>query len=105
MGHRTALLAVGMLLTILAVQAAACAAARQRAFSSHGISFAYPATWHATSKPLSNGAEPVYRFAVGNFRFHRTSRDLGPCLMGIARERPKNGVLAFMREALGADAR
>src|SRR5207237_1108590 len=62
-------------------------------------------TCHTTSKPLSNGAEPVYRFAVGNFRYHRTSRDLGPCLMGIARERPKNGVLAFMREALGADAR
>jgi hypothetical protein len=92
-------------MTIAAVQAAACTAARQHAFSSHGISFAYPAAWHATSRPLSNGAEPVYRFAVGNFRFHRTSRDLGPCLQGIAKQRPKSGVLAFMREALGADAR
>jgi len=105
MGHRKALVAAGVLLTILAVEAAACAAARQRTFSSHGISFTYSATWYVTSQPLSNGAEPVYRFAAGNFRFHRTSRDLGPCLQGIARQRPKNGVLAFMREALGADAR
>jgi hypothetical protein len=103
--HRKALVAVGLLLTVVVVQAAASAAARRHTFSNHGISFAYPAAWHATSKPLSNGAEPVYRFSVGNFRFHRTARDLGPCLLGIARQRPKRGVLAFMREALGADAR
>jgi hypothetical protein len=105
MGHHKALVAVGVLLAAGALQGSACAAAQQHTFSNHGISFAYPAAWHATSKPLSNGAEPVYRFAVGNFRFHRTSSDLGPCLIGIARQRPKNGVLAFMREALGTDAR
>ena len=104
-GHRKVLAAVGVLLATTALQGSAAAAVRQRTFSNHGISFAYPAAWHATSKPLSNGAQPVYRFAVGNFRFHRTSRDLGPCLQGIARQRPKDGVLAFMREALGADAR
>jgi len=76
-----------------------------RMFSSHGISFAYPSAWYATTRPLSNASEPVYRFAVGNFRFHRTPRDIGPCLSGIAKERPKNGVLAFAREALGADRR
>jgi hypothetical protein len=76
-----------------------------RVFSNRGISFAYPSSWHATTKPLSNATEPVYRFAVGNFRFHRTPRDIGPCLSGIAKERPENGVLAFMREALGADRR
>jgi len=76
-----------------------------RAFSDHGISFAYPSGWYATTKPLSNGTEPIYRFAVGNFRFRRTPRDLGPCLSGIAKQRPRNGVLAFMREALGADRR
>jgi hypothetical protein len=81
------------------------ASASLRMFSSHGISFAYPSAWHATTKPLSNGTEPVYRFAVGNFRFHRTPRDTGPCLAGIAKQRPKNGVFAFMREALGADRR
>jgi len=77
----------------------------RRMFSSHGISFAYPSAWYATTKPLSNATEPVYRFAVGTFRFHRTPRDIGPCLSGIAKERPRNGVLAFMREALGGDRR
>jgi hypothetical protein len=81
------------------------ASASPRVFSTHGISFGYPSGWHATTKPLSNGTEPVYRFAVGNFRFRRTPRDTGPCLAGIAAERPRNGVLAFMREALGADRR
>jgi hypothetical protein len=81
------------------------AGASPRVFSSHGISFPYPPAWYATSKPLSNGTEPIYRFAVGNFRFHRTPRDLGPCLSGIAKEQPGNGVLAFMREALGGDRR
>jgi hypothetical protein len=76
-----------------------------RTFSHHGISFAHPSGWYATTKPLSNVTEPVYRFAVGNFRFHRTPGDLGPCLSGIAKERPRNGVLAFMMEALGGDRR
>jgi hypothetical protein len=76
-----------------------------RTFSSHGISFTYPSDWFATKKPLSNATEPAYRFAVGNFRFHRTPGDVGPCLSGIAKQRPRNGVLAFMREALGGDRR
>jgi hypothetical protein len=92
-------------LTLIALQTSTGAAAGQHMFSNHGISFSYPAAWRATSRPLSNGLEPVYRFAVGNFRFHRTASDLGPCLAGIAKQRPGNGVLAFMREALGADAR
>jgi hypothetical protein len=49
-----------------------------RTFSHHGISFANPSGWYATTKPLSNVTEPVYRFAVGNFRLHHTPRDLGP---------------------------
>lgn len=76
-----------------------------RTFSSNGISFSYPSGWFATKKPLSNATEPVYRFAVGNFRFHRTPGDVGPSLSGIAKQRPRNGVLAFMREALGGDRR
>jgi hypothetical protein len=76
-----------------------------RMFSNHGISFVYPSAWYPTTKPLSNATEPVYRFAVGNFRFHRTPRDIGPCLSGIAKQRPRGGVLAFMREALGGDRR
>jgi len=59
-------------------------ASGSRTFSSHGISFTYPSGWFATKKPLSNATEPAYRFAVGNFRFHRTPGDVGPCLSGIA---------------------
>lgn len=76
-----------------------------RTFSSHGISFTYPSGWYATTKPLSNATEPVYRFAVGNFRFRRSPGDVGPCLSGLAKQQPANGVLAFMREALGGDRR
>lgn len=83
---------------------AAGAADRSR-FSNRGISFLYPSSWFATSKPLSNGLEPVYRFAVANFDFRRTPRDVGPCLAGVARQRPATAVLAFMREAVGTDAR
>jgi hypothetical protein len=74
-------------------------------FSSDGITFTCPSSWYVTTRPLSNGLEPIYRFAVGNFRFHRTKRDIGPCLQGISEQRPGTGVLAFMREAIGADAR
>jgi hypothetical protein len=74
-------------------------------FSSKGIAFAYPSYWYVSTRPISNGVSPVYRFAVGNFRFHRTPRDIGPCLRGIAKQRPVTGVLAFMREAVGGDAR
>ena len=98
---RIIVLALGLLLA----GSAGGAGDSLRTFSGHGISFRYPSTWHATTKPLSNATEPVYRFAVGNFRFHRTPRDIGPCLIGIARQRPRNGVLAFMREATGADRR
>ena len=76
-----------------------------RYFSRSGITFAYPGSWYLTTRRLSNGVEPVYRFAVGNFRFHRTPRDVGPCLQGIAKQRTSTGVLAFIREAVGTDAR
>jgi hypothetical protein len=102
-GLRTVALTVTMLL--LFSRAVSGASGSSGMFSSHGISFAYPSAWYATTKPLSNATEPVYRFAVGNFRFHRTPRDIGPCLSGIGKERPRNGVLAFMREALGGDRR
>jgi hypothetical protein len=104
LGPICVLITLGVLTSVGAVSAQANAASKDR-FSNRGISFAYPPSWYATTKPLSNGIEPVYRFAVGSFRFHRTARDIGPCLQGIASQRPKTGVLAFMREALGADAR
>jgi hypothetical protein len=101
-GLRIATLALTMLLLSAS---ASGASGSLRTFSDRGISFAYPSGWYATAKPLSNVTEPVYRFAVGNFRFHRTPRDLGPCLSGIAKQRPRNGVLAFVMEALGGDRR
>ena len=72
-------------------------------FERHGIVLTYPRAWRATDRPLSNGREPVSRFALGNFAFRRTSRDSGPCLAGIAKQRPPGGVLAYAREARGAD--
>lgn len=72
-------------------------------FKSAGISFAYPDDWHVTTKPLSNGRQPVYRFALSSFPVHRTAQDIGPCLAGIAKQRRPGGVLAFAREARGAD--
>ena len=104
MGLRAAVLTLILTLLVL-LSGEGAAIGSLRTFSSHDISFAYPAGWHVSTKPLSNAGEPVYRFAVGNFRFHRTPRDIGPCLAGIAKQRPRNGVLAFMREALGGDRR
>jgi len=103
-GRLCGVVAIGALASFPAPYAWAGAAGTSR-FSNRGISFAYPSSWYVTTRPLSNGVEPIYRFAVGNFRFHRTPRDVGPCLEGIARQRPAGGVLAFMREATGADAR
>jgi hypothetical protein len=71
-------------------------------FERVGISFGYPSDWFVTAKPLSNGSDPDYRFAVANWPVHRTSRDRGPCLAGIAKQRPANGALAFLREYVGA---
>jgi hypothetical protein len=101
-------LAVSLCLPFVAVAGLARPAAGAEPhseFSHDGIAFAYPSPWHVSVEPLSNGLEPVYRFAVGNFRFHRTSHDIGPCLSGIAGQRPANGVLVFLREAVGTDAR
>jgi hypothetical protein len=76
-----------------------------RDFEQTGIAFQYPAHWFTTTKPLSTGVEPIYRFAVANFPVRRTPLDSGPCLAGIAKQRPADGVLAFIREARGADLR
>jgi hypothetical protein len=85
--------------------AAAAPAEPVTTWDRHGIRFTYPRAWFATARPLSNGLEPVYRFAVGNFRFRRTRLDTGPCLAGIARQKPPTGVLVYAREARGADKR
>ena len=72
-------------------------------FDRHGISFSYPTGWSITTRPLSDGVNPIYRFAVGTAPVRRTSRDSGPCLPGVARQLARGDVLAYLREAIGAD--
>lgn len=72
-------------------------------FDRYGIAFEYPSGWFVTSRPLSNAGNPVYRFAVSSVPLRRTRADVGPCLPGIARQLPKDAVLAYLREALGSD--
>ena len=78
-------------------------AACQKRFAANGIAFEYPSSWFVTTAPLSNGTNPAYRFTVGTDAVRRTPRDLGPCLPGIAAQLPPTAVLAYVREALGAD--
>jgi hypothetical protein len=79
------------------------AATEFKRFDRSGIAFDYPSGWFVTTRPLSNGVNPVYRFAVSTVRVRRTNQDIGPCLPGIARQLPRGAVLAFLREAVGAD--
>jgi hypothetical protein len=77
-------------------------APKQR-FDAKGIAFDYPSRWFVTVKPLSAATNPAYRFAVSSVPVRRTAADEGPCLPGLARQLPPDAVLAYLREALGAD--
>ena len=92
------------LVVLLAATGTGSAATSSR-FDRDGISFAYPTSWFVTTQPLSNGINPRYVFTVSTDPVRRTARDLGPCLPGIASQLPKDAVLAYVREALGADRR
>jgi hypothetical protein len=81
---------------------AALATCRTETFTTRGITFRHPSWWHVTTKPLSNGSSPDYRFAVTTWPVRRTPRDQGPCLAGVRKQRPADGVLAFIREEVGA---
>jgi len=72
-------------------------------FERHGIVFEYPREWFVTTRPLSNGTNPVYRFAVSTVPIRRTAADQGPCLPGIAKQLPPAAVMAYLREVLGRD--
>jgi hypothetical protein len=74
-----------------------------RRFDRNGIRLAYPRTWSLTVEPLSPVGNPVYRFAVSSVPVQQTAADEGPCLPGIARQLPPDAVVAYVREALGAD--
>lgn len=85
------------------IAASSTGAAELKRFDRAGIAFEHPSSWFVTTRPLSNGTNPRYRFAVSTVRVRRTTRDVGPCLPGIARQLPPDAVLAYLREALGAD--
>jgi hypothetical protein len=87
---------------LCAVVATASGGASAR-FDRNGISFVYPNAWFVTTRPLSNGVNPRYRFAVGTMLVGRTRRDDGPCLPGVAAQLRKTDVLVYLREALGVD--
>lgn len=73
-------------------------------FERAGITFKYPSRWFVTTQPLSRAAvNPVYRFVVSTVKVRPTTEDRGPCLPGIARQLPRDAILAFLREATGAD--
>jgi len=94
-------LVVALVLLLPAAASAAWTTALDR-FDRIGISFTYSNDWYVTTRPLSNGADPDYRFAVATWPVRRTRRDEGPCLAGIAKQRPPGGALAFLREYVGA---
>jgi len=91
------LVAIGLLAASTSV------AAPSERFERHRIVLRYPDAWFVTTKPLSNGVNPTYRFTLSTVRVRRTAKDLGPCLPGVASQIPSDGVLAFVREAVGAD--
>ena len=68
-------------------------------FDRDGIRFAYPASWFVTRRPLNDGLDGEYVFTVSTHPVRRTARDQGACLWGIARQLPKDDVLAFLVEA------
>ena len=72
-------------------------------FRQSGITFAYPSHWFLTTRPISHAGNPVYRFTIANRSVRRTRADRGPCLAGVAKQLGPDNVLAFLREALGAD--
>jgi hypothetical protein len=87
----------------LAVALVACSASSEKPkqFHRHGIAFEYPESWFVTTRPISNGVNPVYRFTVSTVPVRRTRADQGPCTPGIAKQVPPDGVLAYLREGLG----
>ena len=94
-----------MAVALAAKAAGATGATSLRRFDHNGIAFQYPRSWFLTTRALSNGINPTYRFAVSSVPVQRTAEDLGPCLSGVAKQLPDDAVLAYLREALGADRR
>lgn len=101
--RRRGLLALAFALAAIVSTSASGAPAER--FDRNGIVFQYPDSWFVTTKPLSNGVNPTYRFTASTHPVRRTPRDSGPCLPGIGEQLPRTAVLAYLREAVGADRR
>src|SRR3954451_5788585 len=71
----------------------------------HGIELDVPAGWWTSDQRMSSGVEPVFRMTLSDRRLRRTALDSGPCYGGIARQIQPDGVVAILREALGADSK
>lgn len=100
----SSILAIGAVLGPAGLAASSSSAGSQlERFDQSGIEFDYPSRWFVTVRPLSNAVNPKYRFAVSTVKVRRTGADTGPCLPGIAQQLPDGAVLAYLREALGAD--
>lgn len=94
---------LGIVLVAVCFMATAGSASDPGRFDRHGVAFSYPRAWHVGTVALSNGINPVYRFSVSTVQVRRTNQDLGPCLPGVASQLSGDGVLVYLREALGAD--
>jgi hypothetical protein len=103
--HGESAVASARIAVALAKEAAPSSVNPRERFDRHGISFQYPASWFVTTERLSNAVNPTYRFTVSSHRVRPTGKEEGPCLPGIAAQLPPTAVLAYLREALGADRR
>jgi len=102
MGWR--LLAAGLSAWVLVVGVGAASGQGDAPFESHGIALSVPAGWWTSTSRMSSGVEPVLRLTLSDRPLHRTARDSGPCYGGLARQIQPDGVVAILREALGADS-
>jgi hypothetical protein len=97
--------AITVALLVVAVPGRTPAGTGLERYDRLGISFVYPSSWFVTTEPLSDGADPDYRFAASTVPVKRTRHDKGPCLAGIARQLPPRAALVFLREYRGASRR
>lgn len=92
--------AIALLFALVAAISPTAGLSADAHFAANGISFQYPHEWFVTTERLSNGIDPRYLFAVSSHSIRRTPQDTGPCLPGVARQIPNDGVLVYLREAV-----
>lgn len=92
---------IGATSVVFALTACSQSSGDLKQFSRYGITLEYPKSWFVTTRPITHAVNPVYRFTVSTSPVRRTPADTGPCAPGIAKQLPADGVLAYLREALG----